>query len=136
MNLSEKIEEIKRKPEHIRLRYVWFFVAVSMVGIVSIWVFSLKASVGNVSSGINNVRSTNDFSGVAEEIGEQKEMLEKTIKDTQGFVNDMPKSSDVQESEENMSKDEVESVSEKSEISSDAKPAPAGEAAPNLFPTE
>lgn len=136
MNLSEKIEEIKRKPEHIRLRYVWFFVSVSMVGIVSIWVFSLKANVGNVSSGLDNVRSVNDFSGVAESIGEQKEMLEKTIEDSQGFLNDMSENSDVQQSNEDVPKEEVESASEKSEISNDANPASAGEVAPNLFPTE
>lgn len=136
MNLSEKIEEIKRKPEHVRLRYVWFFVAVSMVGILAIWVFSLKANIGNVSSGIDNVRSANDFSTVAESIGEQKEMLEKTIEDTQGFMNDMPENSDVQQPNEDVSKDEIESAPEKSEISNDAKPASAGEVAPNLFPTE
>jgi hypothetical protein len=42
MNISKKIEEIRQKPENIRMRYVWFFVAVSMLIIIIIWIFSLK----------------------------------------------------------------------------------------------
>ena len=44
MGIYEKIEEIRQKPEHIRMRYVWFWVVVSMAFVVAIWVFSLKNS--------------------------------------------------------------------------------------------
>ncbi len=45
MNISEKIsnriEDIRRQPEHIRLKYAWGAVAFSMFFIVAIWIFSL-----------------------------------------------------------------------------------------------
>lgn len=44
MDLGRKIEEIRKKPEHIRIRYVWTFVAVSMLFIIIIWIFSLSES--------------------------------------------------------------------------------------------
>jgi len=44
MNLYEKIEEIRSKPEHIRMRYVWAMVAISMVFVIAIWFFSLASN--------------------------------------------------------------------------------------------
>lgn len=40
MNIYEKIEEIRNKPEHIRMRYVWLLMAFSMVIILTIWIIS------------------------------------------------------------------------------------------------
>jgi len=48
MDLNEKIEEIRRKPEHIRLRYVWGGVAISMFFIIIIWIFSLSDSINKM----------------------------------------------------------------------------------------
>ena len=45
MNISKKIEEIRKKPEHVRLRYVWGAVVVSMFFIILIWVFSIKQNI-------------------------------------------------------------------------------------------
>ena len=39
-----KIEYIRRQPEHVRMRYVMFCLAVSMTFIIGIWVLSLKDS--------------------------------------------------------------------------------------------
>ena len=41
MNIQEKIAQIRLEPEHIRLRYVWGAVAISMFFIVGIWIFSM-----------------------------------------------------------------------------------------------
>lgn len=41
MNISKKIEEIRSEPEHIRLRWVWGSVTVSMLLIIAIWIFSI-----------------------------------------------------------------------------------------------
>jgi predicted PurR-regulated permease PerM len=41
MNIKEKIEEIRKKPEHIRMRYVWGSLAISMFFIIIIWIFSM-----------------------------------------------------------------------------------------------
>jgi uncharacterized protein YlxW (UPF0749 family) len=46
MGLQDKIEEIRRKPEHIRIRYVWMWVAISMVIVIAIWIISIVAQNG------------------------------------------------------------------------------------------
>ena len=43
MSLMDKIEEIRQEPEHEKIRYVWGMVALSMVFIIFIWVFSFKS---------------------------------------------------------------------------------------------
>ena len=45
MSILDKIEEIIKKPEHIRLRYVWIGVFISMIFVVIIWIFSFKLTV-------------------------------------------------------------------------------------------
>lgn len=67
MDISKKIEEIRQKPEHIRIRYVWGSVAVSMVMIVIIWIFSLEDSLKRIDS--NNGQVTlPDFKKSLEEL--------------------------------------------------------------------
>jgi len=51
-SLSEKIEAIRREPEHIRVRYVVLCVSVSMVFIVGIWLLSIEDSVSTVARDI------------------------------------------------------------------------------------
>lgn len=46
MNISDKIEEIRQKPEHERMRYVWGMVSVSMFFVIIIWIVSLKDNFG------------------------------------------------------------------------------------------
>jgi preprotein translocase subunit SecF len=48
-NISEKIEEVRQKPEHIRMRYVWFWLAVSMAFVVLIWIFSVKENFRSIN---------------------------------------------------------------------------------------
>lgn len=47
MNISDKIEEIRKKPEHIRMRYVWAGVLIAMFLIIIIWFFSLQETFKN-----------------------------------------------------------------------------------------
>lgn len=41
MNINKKIEELRKAPEHVRLRYVWIAVAITMFFVVIIWLFSI-----------------------------------------------------------------------------------------------
>lgn len=50
MDLAKKLEEIRQKPESIRIRYVWGSVAVSMLIIIIIWIFSLEESFKKINS--------------------------------------------------------------------------------------
>lgn len=47
MSISDKIEEIRKKPEHVRMRYVWVGVAIAMFFIIIIWLFSLGETFKN-----------------------------------------------------------------------------------------
>lgn len=53
--LSEKIEEIQNQPENIRIRYVWASVAISMLFVIAIWIFSM----GSLFQGDKNQTTQN-----------------------------------------------------------------------------
>ncbi|EKE15645.1 MAG: hypothetical protein ACD_11C00116G0032 [uncultured bacterium] len=42
MGIQNKLEEIRKKPTHIRERYVWVSVALCMTFVITIWFFSAK----------------------------------------------------------------------------------------------
>lgn len=44
VDIFKKIEDIRKKPEHIRRRYVWGMVFVCATFIFLIWIFSIKSS--------------------------------------------------------------------------------------------
>ncbi|MFA5777250.1 MAG: hypothetical protein WC906_02320 [Parcubacteria group bacterium] len=48
MDINKKIEEIRQKPERIRLQYVWSLVSISMFFIIIIWIFSLGESIKKI----------------------------------------------------------------------------------------
>jgi len=72
MSLSSKIEEIRRKPEREKIRYVWAMVFICMIFIIFVWIFSLKNSMQNedvVNSGgevMDNFESLENSQGTGE----------------------------------------------------------------------
>lgn len=76
-----KVEEIRKKPEHIRMRYVWFFVAVSMLFVIIIWIFSLVTSQQNTRTDSTNSDPFN--SDIFDQFGDQKKALDDTRKNIQ-----------------------------------------------------
>jgi predicted PurR-regulated permease PerM len=83
MGIQNKIEEIRKKPEHIRLRYVWAMVAISMFFIIIIWFFSLKASqtqTAPVTSGI-------DTSAITDQLNQGKESIQSAGEGFQNALN-------------------------------------------------
>lgn len=48
MNINKKLNEIRKKPEHIRVYCVWGAVAVCMLFILILWVFSVKDIFNNM----------------------------------------------------------------------------------------
>jgi hypothetical protein len=71
MDINRKLDEIRQKPEHIRIRYVWGAVAVSMVVIFTVWIFSLKASFRSATL----ESQQNPVPGIREQIEEQTKNL-------------------------------------------------------------
>jgi hypothetical protein len=82
MGLYEKIEEIRSKPEHIRIRYVWFMVFVSMVCIIFLWWFSFKSKQVETSSALDGLRN----SEIIPQLNEQKESLKTTVNETKNVL--------------------------------------------------
>ena len=69
--LLRKIEAIRKEPEHVRMRYVFLSVAVSMIFVILLWMFSVyegfrsaKTSPSIIPSGMNlpKAPSIDDFS--------------------------------------------------------------------------
>lgn len=100
VNIEKKIEEIRQKPEHIRLRYVYSMVAVSMVIILFIWFISLKVNFtdfgSSVDSTVTSVKNQFDIetesgdSSVSPESKSIDELLEESKKraeQEEGVVN-------------------------------------------------
>jgi hypothetical protein len=114
MGLAEKIEEIKRKPEHIRLRYIWFFVAVSMFFVVSLWIFSFKAQNSYKAEDASQIVNLDSFGS---EIEQQKNLLQQTnenIQDNSNKINtEIQKNSIPDGTEENNMKKDIEKSPEK-----------------------
>jgi ABC-type transport system involved in multi-copper enzyme maturation permease subunit len=76
MSLQDKIEAIRRKPEHVRLRYVWIMVIIVMLFILIIWFFSLKS--GQIEK--NSTWNKPDVSKLTKQFNEGKQTLENINK--------------------------------------------------------
>jgi hypothetical protein len=94
MNIYDKIEEIRQKPEYIRKRYVWFCVIVSMVIVLGIWTLSLKSrqyQAQTASQVAGQAVIFNELKEQKEALKEYKQQmtdiktdLEKNLEQTQG----------------------------------------------------
>lgn len=49
MSIQSKIEEIRKQPEHVRMRYTLLSVFISMLFISVLWIFSITTSFKNSS---------------------------------------------------------------------------------------
>jgi len=79
MDLIGKIEKIRQKPEHIRVRYVWFCVAVSMIFVLTIWIFSMKSQLQQIpDTGI----PTQDIGVTIDQFNQQKDSLKNFVNNT------------------------------------------------------
>ncbi|EKE11511.1 MAG: hypothetical protein ACD_15C00066G0006 [uncultured bacterium] len=74
MNLAEKIEKIKKEPEHIRLRYIWFCVFISMFFIIMLWIFSLQ--IGNTEKR-SETSDVLDLDSLGSRIEQERETLKE-----------------------------------------------------------
>jgi len=104
MDLNQKIEEIRQKPEYIRLRYVWSGVAISMFLIVIIWIFSLNEETNKIKPAENN--NLPDIKQSLEDI--------QSIKDRTPSINEIMKESQTSElqnsaSEQNLANEGMQS---------------------------
>jgi hypothetical protein len=72
MNISKKIEEIRQQPEHVRVRYVWICVVVSMFVVLILWFFSIASMFAEEKNNSDQITEENIPS-----IGEQLQTLKE-----------------------------------------------------------
>jgi hypothetical protein len=89
MDIYRKIEEIRQKPEHIRMRYVWASVAVSMFFILIIWFMSFgvrpNSSSDNSPKSSDAIKKSIKLDGVKSALDDAKDKF-NGIKDIQNKV--------------------------------------------------
>ena len=76
--ISEKIAEVRLQPDHIRLRWVWGAVSVSMFFILGIWFFSMGSLFQGEKSDSNQKAST--IPNISQQLKDIKEQA-PSIKD-------------------------------------------------------
>jgi len=78
MNIVKKIEEIRKKPEHIREKYVWVAVGICMVFIFAMWISSFRTI----------------FKG--NEMVEKNVSIKNIVDKSQDAIKDMPSITDIE----------------------------------------
>lgn len=87
-NIFEKLEELRQKPEHVRMRYVWLLVTVSMILVIAVWALSLVAGNSNLDSQSKSAANT---AGSIEGLDDAKNQFQNVtngISNTAGMLND------------------------------------------------
>ena len=84
MNIERKIEEIRRQPEHIKLRYIYSLVAISMFFILILWFFSFFA--GNKQE---DAQTKAKDQAILNDFEAQKKSLQDATKDAKKSLNDL-----------------------------------------------
>lgn len=86
LNIEKKIEEIRRQPEHIKLRYIYSLVAISMFFILILWFFSFFTNnkKEDAAAELKNRAILNDFET-------QKKSLQDLSKNAKNSINDLTK---------------------------------------------
>ncbi len=80
--IAEKIDEIRKKPEHIRVWYVWIAVFIVMFFVIIIWIFTLKESLQGAapSEDVKKIQSRIPSNSLSDE----KQSLEELFKSKGG----------------------------------------------------
>ncbi|HRY82487.1 MAG TPA: hypothetical protein P5232_02200 [Candidatus Moranbacteria bacterium] len=77
MSIFDKVEEIRKQPEHIRLRWAWGLTAIGMAVIIIIWMISLSAQISSMNE---KEVSEKKNKVMVEEFSQQKKSIEDATK--------------------------------------------------------
>lgn len=113
MGFQNKIDEIRNKPEHIRVRYVWFSVAVSMLFVVIIWMFSIQSGIKPIEvdeEGASNIQK--QLQGIKDNAPSIDELLD-TAKNAKETLNAPEVQGDYQQKEEQMETPQEQTANQK-----------------------
>ena len=74
-SIFNKIDEIRKKPDYIRLRWAWGLTGFAMIFVLVIWVISFSAQI---KSDNEEELITNENFGIMQGLDQQKESLGET----------------------------------------------------------
>jgi len=89
MNIYEKIEEIRNKPEHIRMRYVWILMIVSMVIIITIWIISFWGAKSRQAIENDPMEVFNDLKSQTQTLDQYKDQADELKDNFNQLKNDI-----------------------------------------------
>lgn len=82
MSIQEKIDTIRNKPEHIRLRWAWGLTFFFTFCVILLWTFSLKINSAKKDAGLTPERQN-----FLNEFETQKKSLEDATKNLKDITN-------------------------------------------------
>ena len=89
IKIKEKIEQINKEPAHIRMRYVWGCVAVSMFIIFIVWIFSIVSMFTNKQAApTDNSSGFADTQKQIQDLEEQASTLKNLDAQSIGAINE------------------------------------------------
>jgi len=94
MNIFNKIDEIRKQPDHIRLRWAWGLTAVGMFFIVIIWMISFSAQISSLKSEEKPVNNINNGSAM-QELSAQKKSIEDATSQLKNVLGNQSQNNDV-----------------------------------------
>jgi len=93
MDILEKIEEIRKKPEHIRRRYVWVMVLVCAFFIFLIWILSFKNSLYMIRENQDDSASQEEILKNLKESGKALNEIKNGLDELRGMENEIENAS-------------------------------------------
>jgi cell division protein FtsL len=85
--IEKKIESIRQKPDNIRMRYVWLWVAITTSLIVFIWLLSLQITFYNLN--IDNSQNTESQNTDIQDLKTEIEQIKNQPNQQSTSINDL-----------------------------------------------
>jgi|GEM_PF-6454017 len=79
--VSDFIEKVRSKPEHVRVRYVVFFVSLIMAFMIGIWMISMTHHFKGITSPQTKEAVTESIESWKEEIGDSPTLPQINMED-------------------------------------------------------
>jgi|GEM_PF-2096350 len=99
MGIGKKIDEIRQKPEHIRLRWAWILSVTFTAVIIFFWVLSIKIHSKKASS-------LNDQASFMNEFQQQKKSMKDAVNGMEKTFQNLPKANNEDFSNQTSNPDE------------------------------
>lgn len=77
--IETKVKEIRKEPEHIRVRYVWGAVIISMSVVVFIWLISMRVNFLQINQDVKTRESLNEFHGHIDDFAAEAVKKEESV---------------------------------------------------------